>query len=86
LEGISQSRNYKEESVDLNEFSEIGNYQEADRRLQSSPWKKRGRKFQEHVLSSRNFVFVDDTVFWKCPTGFWESLFVRITRSHAIAA
>jgi len=72
LEGISQSRNYYEETFELNGRSQIVNYQQADILLEYSTWRKRGWTFQEHVFSSRTLVFVDNTVFWKCPHSFWD--------------
>jgi hypothetical protein len=40
--------------------------------LQRSKWAKRGWTFQEAILSRRIVIFMDDHVFWDCPTCVWK--------------
>ncbi|KAI0171542.1 heterokaryon incompatibility protein-domain-containing protein [Pestalotiopsis sp. NC0098] len=39
--------------------------------LLASHWATRGWTFQEHLLSKRSIVFVDETVFWACQCSVW---------------
>ncbi|KAF4627891.1 hypothetical protein G7Y89_g10261 [Cudoniella acicularis] len=75
LKGISQSRNFCEKTFELNGSSQIVCHRQADIQLEDSLWMRRGWTFQEYLFSSRALVFVDDTVFWKCPHSFWEEPF-----------
>lgn len=40
--------------------------------LLASHWATRGWTFQEHLLSKRSIVFVDETVFWDCQCSVWS--------------
>lgn len=40
--------------------------------LLASHWATRGWTFQEHLLSKRSIIFVDETVFWDCQSSVWS--------------
>jgi hypothetical protein len=69
LKGISAPRSYPFQSVTINGEHECFIKKRAPCVDSQFAWKNRGWTYQESLLSSRGFVFGNDTVSWKCRGG-----------------